>query len=167
MDKSIPIVLVGASLFLSAVFTTTGGTVSLGDYLGDDEPPAPAPPKRVSARAAPAVPRAEVAPANPDRPTPPAMPRGARPAPEARNPLPVAQTRIPRIEANQRLFLARKFWGTHVLASQSAESMKNLARRGPAANQANQIMSRMSELASEALTYARQYDPEFVTAKGR
>lgn len=74
-------------------------------------------------------------------------------------------------ERVQRRYLAKKFWGTSVLAAQSSASMALLSRRtnwfsAEASREASALSERMAKLANEASSLANKYDKEWVTYWG-
>jgi hypothetical protein len=96
--------------------------------------------------------------------------RAARPAPEPPAPplrkIPKAEAIPPGanlIAAQKRRSAARKFYGTFVLASQSAMSMAKVAGSGGiSAQYATRMEASMRENARTALTTARELDPGYV-----
>ena len=134
---TVAILVLGAGILLSGIFTLTGS----GD-LGEEGDEPPAPPRRPSARATSVGPVRIVS-----------SEGGSTPVPG-------------KILANRRRYAAKKFWGTCVLARQQALSMKLLVERGGGIGErAKAIMDRAVEQAEVSCGLARELDPQWASSR--
>lgn len=82
---------------------------------------------------------------------------------EAGDELPALPAPEPQIQ--NRRFLARKFYGTFVLAQQSADSMARAQAKMPAGSlrsEAEGVQATMKDTARKSLARARELDPDFI-----